>query len=99
MHPFARQLLSWQADNPERRAAALGLEVTDDSCHDIRRMLTELDRGEDYIELSLDGRLTWKPAALVQTAPSRRPMLALVCVRCSDVRPFPGPMETGRKGT
>ena len=27
MHPFARQLLSWQADNPERRAAALVLEV------------------------------------------------------------------------
>ena len=24
-------------------------------------MLTELDRGEDYIELSLDGRLTWNP--------------------------------------
>ena len=27
MHPFARQLLSWQADNPERRVAALVLEV------------------------------------------------------------------------
>ena len=61
MHPFARQLLSWQADNPERRAAALVLEVKGDFCHDIRRMLTELDRGEDYIELSLDGRLTWNP--------------------------------------
>ena len=24
-------------------------------------MLTELDRGGDYIELSLDGRLTWNP--------------------------------------
>ena len=61
MHPFARQLLSWHADNPERRAAALVLEVKGDFCHDIRRMLTELDRGEDYIELSLDGRLTWNP--------------------------------------
>ena len=61
MHPFARQLLSWQATNPERRAAALVLEVKGDFCHDIRRMLTELDRGEDYIELSLDGRLTWNP--------------------------------------
>ena len=58
MHPFARQLLSWQADNPERRAAALVLEVKGDSCHDIRRVLAELDRSEDYIELSLDGRLT-----------------------------------------
>ena len=61
MHPFARQFLSWQAMNPERRAAALVLEVKGDSCYDIRRMLTELDRGEDYIELSLDGRLTWNP--------------------------------------
>ena len=60
-HPFARQLLSWRATNPERRAAELVLEVTGDFCHDIRRMLTELDRGEDYIELSLDGRLTWNP--------------------------------------
>ena len=30
MHPFARQLLSWQATNPERRAAALVLEVKGD---------------------------------------------------------------------
>ena len=61
MHPFARQLLGWQATNPERRAAALVLEVKGDFCHDIRRMLAELDRGDDYIELSLDGRLTWNP--------------------------------------
>ena len=61
MHPFARQLLSWHATNPERRAAALVLEVKGDCCHDIRRMLAELDRSEDYIELSLDGRLTWNP--------------------------------------
>ena len=51
LHPFARQLLSWHADNPERRPAALVLEVKGDLCHDIRRMLTELDRGGDYIEL------------------------------------------------
>ena len=49
------------ADNPAQRPAALVLEVKGDSCHDIRRMLTELDRGGDYLELSLDGRLTWDP--------------------------------------
>ena len=38
MHPFARQLLSWHANNPERRLAALVLEVKGDFCHDIRRM-------------------------------------------------------------
>ena len=61
LHPFAGQLLSWHADNPAQRPAALVLEVKGDSCHDIRRMLTELDRGGDYLELSLDGRLTWNP--------------------------------------
>ena len=61
MHPFARQLFGWQATNSERRAAALVLEVKGDFCHDIRRMLAELGRDEDYIELSLDGRLTWNP--------------------------------------
>ena len=61
MHPFVRQLFGWQADNPERRAAALVLEVKGDFCHGICRMLTELDRGGDYIELSLEGRLTWTP--------------------------------------
>ena len=61
MHPFARQLLSWQASSLERRPAALVLEVKGDFCHDIRRMLTELGRADDYIELSLDGRLTWNP--------------------------------------
>ena len=53
--------MSWQATSPERRPAALVLEVKGDFCHDIRRMLTELGRAEDYIELSLDGRLTWNP--------------------------------------
>ena len=61
LHPGARQLLSWHADNPARRPAALVLEVKGDLCHDIRRMLTEVGREGDYIELSLDGRLTWNP--------------------------------------
>ena len=61
MHPFARQLFGWHATNPERRVAALVLEVKGDFCHDIRRMLAELGRADDYIELSLDGRLTWNP--------------------------------------
>ena len=61
MHPFARQLLSWQAHNPERRPAALILEVKGDFCHDIRAILKDAGREADYIELSLDGRLTWNP--------------------------------------
>ena len=36
MYPFAAQLLSWQADDPRRRAGALVLEVKRDFCHKVR---------------------------------------------------------------
>ena len=61
MHPFARQLLSWQAENPQMRAAALMLEVKGDFCHDIRRILADAGRENDYIELGMKGRWQWNP--------------------------------------
>ena len=64
LHPVTRQLLSWHADNPARRPAALVLEVKGNFCHDIRRILAEVGREGDYIELSLDGRLTWNPLSV-----------------------------------
>ena len=61
MHPFAKQLLGWQAANPQKRAAALMLEVKGDFCHDIQRILIEAGRGKDYIELGMKGRWQWNP--------------------------------------
>lgn len=61
MHPFATQLLSWQAHDPNKRAAALVLEVKGDFCHDIHAILEKNDRAEDYIELALGGRWQWNP--------------------------------------
>ena len=61
MNPFARQLLGWQAGNPHLRAAALVLEVKGDFCHDIRQILVEAGRGQDYIELGMDSRSQWNP--------------------------------------
>ena len=61
MNPFARQLLGWQADNPQKRAAALVLEVKGDFCHDIRQILTEAGREKDYIELGMEARWQWNP--------------------------------------
>ena len=61
MNPFARQLLGWQAHNPHMRAAALILEVKGDFCHDIRQILVEAGRGEDYIEIGMDSRSQWNP--------------------------------------
>ena len=61
MHPFARQLLSWQASSPERKAAALVLEVKGDFCHSVRGILDEAGRPEDYLEIGLGGRWQWNP--------------------------------------
>ena len=61
MHPFARQLLGWQAENPQKRAAALVLEVKGDFCHDIRRILADAGREKDYIELGMKSRWQWNP--------------------------------------
>ena len=61
MNPFARQLLGWQAHNPHMRAAALILEVKGDFCHDIRQILVEAGRGQDYIDLGMNSRSQWNP--------------------------------------
>ena len=61
MNPFARQLLGWQAGDEKKRAAALVLEVKGDFCHDIRQILVEAGRGQDYIELGMNARSQWNP--------------------------------------
>ena len=61
MYPFARQLLSWQAERPDRRAAGLVLEVKGDFCHAVRRILEGAGRGEDYVEIGLGGSWQWNP--------------------------------------
>ncbi len=63
MRPFAQQLLSWQSADPQKRAAALVLEVKGDFCHDIRAVLADASRGDDYTELALGGRWQWNPLA------------------------------------
>ena len=63
MHPFARQLLGWQATNPKRRAAALVLEVKGDFCYDIREILEKAGRADDYMELGMGGEWQWNPLA------------------------------------
>ncbi len=61
MRPFAQQLLNWQAQDPRKRTAGLVLEVKGDFCHQVRGILEEAGRGEDYIELGLGGRWQWNP--------------------------------------
>ena len=66
MRPFCRQLLEWQSDDPEKRVAALVLEVKGDFCYDVQAMLQEYGRMDDYMELSLgEPREEGKPLAEV----------------------------------
>ena len=61
MYPFARQILSWRAGDPSRRAGALVLEVKGDFCHQVRGILAGAGRGDDYLEIGLGGSLQWNP--------------------------------------
>ena len=63
MRPFCRQLLEWQADDPEKRVAALVLEVKGDFCYDVQAMLKQYGRLDDYMEVSLDpdAGMRWNP--------------------------------------
>ena len=61
MYPFARQLLTWQAADPRRRAGALVLEVKGDFCHQVRRILGKASREDDYLEIGLGGSWQWNP--------------------------------------
>ena len=61
MRPFARQLLGWHAGDRRRRAAGLVLEVKGDFCHQVRAVLEDAGRAEDYVELGLGGRWRWNP--------------------------------------
>ena len=46
-----------------RRAAGLVLEVKGDFCHSILKMLVEVGREQDYMEIGLTGRWQWNPLA------------------------------------
>ncbi|MYJ67147.1 MAG: TraM recognition domain-containing protein [Gemmatimonadetes bacterium] len=61
MYPFARQILAWRADDPARRAGALVLEVKGDFCHQVRGILEDAGRADDYLEIGLGGSLQWNP--------------------------------------
>ncbi|MBC8166062.1 MAG: hypothetical protein H7Y20_09330, partial [Bryobacteraceae bacterium] len=58
---FAEQILGFQANDPQRRAGALVLEVKGDFCHKIRGLLEKYDRGDDYLEVRLDSELRYNP--------------------------------------
>jgi hypothetical protein len=61
IYPFAEQVLAYRADDAERRAAGLVLEVKGDFCHKVRGILKNHGRSEDYVEVSLASPYRYNP--------------------------------------
>src|SRR5262249_32902157 len=53
--PFAEQVLGYQAKDPVKRVGGLVLEAKGDLCQKVKVVLSECDRLEDYVEVSLQG--------------------------------------------
>jgi hypothetical protein len=61
MYPFAEQILSYRADDRDRRIGGLILEVKGDFCGKVREILARHGRADDYIEISLDSEYRYNP--------------------------------------
>src|SRR5262249_25363426 len=61
MMPFAEQILAYRSSDSDKRVGGLVLEVNGDFCHKIRKLLERHHRGEDYIEVSLQGKYRYNP--------------------------------------
>ncbi len=60
--PAMRQLFAYCANDPERKLSGVVLEVKGDLCRQLRRILKWCGREQDYVEVSLDGDIRYKPA-------------------------------------
>jgi len=61
MRPYARQILEFAAAERERRAAGIVLEVKGDFCDQVREILQDAGRGDDYVEIGMDTRFVYNP--------------------------------------
>jgi hypothetical protein len=61
LRPFATQILSWRSEDKTRCVGGIVLEVKGDFCHQVKDILTNARREEDYIELSMDGSYRYNP--------------------------------------
>src|SRR5436309_4498601 len=61
LYPYAEQILSYEAANPEKRIGGLVLEVKGDFCRKVRALLARFGRDGDYVEISLDSKYRYNP--------------------------------------
>jgi hypothetical protein len=61
MYPYVDQLVRWRADDPDRKLGGLVLEVKGDFCGQVRSMLAQAGRQDDYLEVGLDTGVCYNP--------------------------------------
>jgi hypothetical protein len=61
MRPFARQILSYRAADHCRRIGGIVLEVKGEFCNQVREILADANRPEDYVEISLTSEYCYNP--------------------------------------
>ena len=59
--PAMRQLFAYRANDPERKLSGIVLEVKGDLCRQLKTILRECGREQDYLEVSLDGDIRYNP--------------------------------------
>ena len=61
MYPFAEQILSYRANDQDRRIGGFILEVKGDFCRKVRSILASAGREQDFVEVSLEGEFRYNP--------------------------------------
>jgi hypothetical protein len=59
--PAMRQLFAYRAADAARKLSGIVLEVKGDLCRQLKSILAELGRADDYVEVSLDGPIRYNP--------------------------------------
>lgn len=59
--PAMRQLFAYRASDPDYKLSGIVLEVKGDLCRQLRAVLRDCGREEDYVEVSLDGDIRYNP--------------------------------------
>lgn len=61
MYPYVDQLIGWRSSDPQRKVGGLVMEVKGDFCQQVRGMLSNAGRTDDYVEIGLDTGRCYNP--------------------------------------
>ena len=61
MYPYVDQLLRWRSADTDRKVGGLVMEVKGDFCRQVRAILADAGRADDYVEIGLDTGVCYNP--------------------------------------